>query len=147
MLRTSKIFWRSKTFWANAIAFAALVTQHFCGVEIPADVQVALLATVNLVLRAVTREAIHWPDNGALKSLLLLVAAGACLLSFSGCAGAKVATAPDGTCNAGYFSVLKSYDGIKMAACGGSGQADGVTTDQQLTDALTQALIRGLGGM
>jgi len=51
-----KPFWKSKTIWVNTIFFAALVIQTQAGFIVSPEEQIAILAVVNLVLRAVTNE-------------------------------------------------------------------------------------------
>ena len=48
--------WRSRTIWVNIIAVVALVAQMEFGFVIDAEEQVALLAVLNLFLRAITKE-------------------------------------------------------------------------------------------
>lgn len=55
-----KQWWKSKTVWANALAIGAVVAQGQAGVEITPEAQVSLLALVNLVLRALTKEPLGW---------------------------------------------------------------------------------------
>jgi uncharacterized membrane protein len=57
-----KRFWRSKTFWVNALAAVALIAEGVSGREfvIPIETQAVILAAINLVLRKVTREPIGW---------------------------------------------------------------------------------------
>ena len=55
-----KRVWQSKTFWANALALAALAVQAETGFVIPAEDQAAALTIINLGLRAVTRQPLSW---------------------------------------------------------------------------------------
>ena len=57
-----KRFYLSRTFWINVIAATFLIAEGVSGRElvIPLEVQATILATVNLVLRAVTREPLSW---------------------------------------------------------------------------------------
>ena len=57
-----KRFYRSKTFWINVIAATILIAEGVSGREvvIPLEVQAAILAVVNLVLRKVTKEPVSW---------------------------------------------------------------------------------------
>lgn len=52
----TKKWYLSKTLWVNAIAIVALVLQAQFGFVIGGEEQLAILAVVNLVLRAVTKE-------------------------------------------------------------------------------------------
>jgi hypothetical protein len=52
---TEKRIWESKTFWANAIALAAVVLCEYAGIPLSEE-QIALLATVNILLRIFTKE-------------------------------------------------------------------------------------------
>lgn len=57
-----KAFYKSRTFWANIVAAALLIYQGVTGHELALspEQQALLLAIINLVLRAVTREPISW---------------------------------------------------------------------------------------
>ena len=49
----------SKTLWANVISVAALIIQQYLGVTVTAEEAGALLVTVNLVARAITKESLE----------------------------------------------------------------------------------------
>ena len=51
---------KSKTFWVNIIAIAVMLAQAKYGFIIDAESQLAILAVINLILRAVTKEEITW---------------------------------------------------------------------------------------
>ena len=51
-----KPWYRSRTLWLNIIAIIALVAQVQAGFVIDADEQLALLAMINLLMRAITKE-------------------------------------------------------------------------------------------
>lgn len=55
-----KKLWQSKTFWTNALSLAAIVGQHSTGYVVSAEVQVSLLAAVNILLRSITNSEIDW---------------------------------------------------------------------------------------
>jgi uncharacterized membrane protein len=55
-----KTLLKSKTFWVNIVAIAVMLIQAKYGFVIDAEAQLALLAVINLVLRAVTKEEIVW---------------------------------------------------------------------------------------
>jgi len=57
-----KKFYLSRTFWVNLIAAAVLIYQGVSGHEfvLPAETQAVILAGINLVLRAITKEPITW---------------------------------------------------------------------------------------
>jgi len=55
-----KKFWASKTFWVNILALAALIAQSQFNFKISPEVQVSILAGVNMVLRIITKEPIAW---------------------------------------------------------------------------------------
>ena len=57
-----KKVWESKTFWVNVIAVLALLAQTQVGFIIDPEAQAALLAVINLGLRAVTKTPIAWKD-------------------------------------------------------------------------------------
>jgi hypothetical protein len=50
----------SKTFWLNVIAIGALVAQYLAGYNMSAEMQVSILAVLNIVLRLVTKDPIDW---------------------------------------------------------------------------------------
>ena len=60
MTEEIKKVWKSKTFWVNVIAILALLAQTQVGFIIDAEAQAALLAVINLGLRAVTKTPIAW---------------------------------------------------------------------------------------
>ncbi len=57
-----KPFWKSKTFWINVLAAGVLVAEGITGesVIMGLEIQALVLACINLVLRAVTREPLGW---------------------------------------------------------------------------------------
>jgi hypothetical protein len=55
-----KIWWKSKTFWVNVIAVGAIILRSEYGLILTPLGEVALLSTINLVLRAVTKEQVVW---------------------------------------------------------------------------------------
>ena len=63
-----KDFWKSKTFWVNIIAIAIFVIQMLWIKDfvIPVEIQGAILAVINFILRWVTKEEIIW-DTRKLK--------------------------------------------------------------------------------
>jgi len=61
MAEGKKSILKSRTFWVNAIALAALLLQAATNREvIPVEGQAALLTLVNIVLRLVTKKEIVW---------------------------------------------------------------------------------------
>lgn len=57
----SKPWWTSKTLYANAIALIAMIIQGATGKEIIGmDVQVAILAVINIILRFITKQPVVW---------------------------------------------------------------------------------------
>lgn len=61
----AKEWYTSKTLWANVIGIIAIVAQKQYGFLIDPATQVAMLAVMNMILRAVTSEIITWrePDE------------------------------------------------------------------------------------
>ena len=58
---TNKQWYFSKTLWINAIAAVAIITQGVTGnMYLDAELQVAILAVINLILRLVTGQPIKW---------------------------------------------------------------------------------------
>jgi len=58
---SGKAFWKSKTFWVNLLALGAMVGQNMSSnFVISSDMQVGILAVVNVVLRLVTKEPLNW---------------------------------------------------------------------------------------
>jgi len=56
----SKKFYLSKTFWINVLAIVALVVQTQTGFVISAELEVSILAIINVILRAITHTSIEW---------------------------------------------------------------------------------------
>ena len=54
-----KKFWKSKTFWANLIALAALALQIEYGFVVSIELQAIALGIVNLALRKYTNEGLE----------------------------------------------------------------------------------------
>ena len=65
-----KVFWKSKTFWVNLIAIIVFVIQMLWNKDfvIPAEIQGAILAVINFILRWTTKEEINW-DTRKLKNM------------------------------------------------------------------------------
>ena len=62
-----KDFWKSKTFWVNLIAIIVFIVQLYVkDFVIPIEIQGAILAVINFILRWVTKEEIIW-DTRKLK--------------------------------------------------------------------------------
>ena len=55
-----KIWYKSKQFWVNVIAIAAIIVRSEYGLTLTPMSEVAILAAINLVLRIVTKEPIVW---------------------------------------------------------------------------------------
>ena len=55
-----KIFYKSKTFWANVLAFATMGLQAKYGFVMSAETQALILSAINLGLRSITKEPIIW---------------------------------------------------------------------------------------
>ena len=51
-----KKWYFSKTLWTNAIALVLGFVTASTGLEVPAELQITLLATINFVLRLITKE-------------------------------------------------------------------------------------------
>ena len=60
-----KGWWRSKTLWVNLVAGLALLAQSQMGFVIDGEVQAAILAFVNLLLRLITKEPVGLKDEAA----------------------------------------------------------------------------------
>ena len=56
MTNETKPFYNSKTMWINVIGIAAIIAQAQFGFIIDAQTQAAILAVVNMILRAVTKQ-------------------------------------------------------------------------------------------
>jgi hypothetical protein len=52
----AKKWYASKTMWANIIALGLLITGNMFNIEYEPEVAIGLLALVNLILRAITKE-------------------------------------------------------------------------------------------
>ncbi len=57
-----KRFYMSKTFWANLLIGGAIIAEGVTGREVAVslEVQAAILAVINLMLRKVTKEPVGW---------------------------------------------------------------------------------------
>ena len=51
---------KSKIFWTNLLAVVVMLVQAKYGFVIDVEAQLALLAVINIILRAVTKEEIVW---------------------------------------------------------------------------------------
>jgi len=56
----SKTWYTSKMLWVNATAIIAIIAQGQFGFIIDPVAQVAILGVINIVLRAITGDAIVW---------------------------------------------------------------------------------------
>lgn len=56
-----KKFYLSKTFWINLIAIIALV--GFGMETVSPEIQIAILAVINMVLRFITKQPIEWSSK------------------------------------------------------------------------------------
>lgn len=56
-----KKWFKSKLLWLNIISIAVIIVQAETGYIISPEAQVIILSAVNLILRAITKEAIEWP--------------------------------------------------------------------------------------
>jgi len=63
MVQEEKPWYYSKTIWANLLIFLALILQGQFGFTLGAAEQIAILTVVNIILRAVTKNAINWFGN------------------------------------------------------------------------------------
>ena len=52
--------WSSKTFWVNIVAAIALFLSAQFGVQLSAEMTGMILAGINVILRAITKEPIEW---------------------------------------------------------------------------------------
>jgi hypothetical protein len=50
-----KKFWKSKIFWVNVIALGSLIIRSHFGFVVSAEEEIAILAIINIVLRAITK--------------------------------------------------------------------------------------------
>lgn len=55
-----KIWYASKTIWLNLLSLVAILVQTQTGFVISAEMEVAILGIINLILRIVTKEEIVW---------------------------------------------------------------------------------------
>lgn len=51
-----KTWWKSRTVVVNILALVALLVKNLAGFEVSAEESAGILAVVNLILRAVTKE-------------------------------------------------------------------------------------------
>jgi len=64
----------SKTFWVNTIAAVAMLVQSYTGFVIEPEMQIAILAVINMILRMITKEPIVWSKNGKDKDTITIKA-------------------------------------------------------------------------
>jgi len=55
-----KPIWTSKTFWVNIMAVVVMALQTQTGFIIDLEAQAAILAVINVILRAVTGPPVSW---------------------------------------------------------------------------------------
>lgn len=55
-----KDWWKSKTLWVNIIAIGSIIVRSEFGLILTPECEVALLATINMILRIITKEEIVW---------------------------------------------------------------------------------------
>ena len=55
-----KPFWTSKTLWVNILAVGAIIAQGQFGYVISPETQISILAVLNLLLRAITKQPVVW---------------------------------------------------------------------------------------
>jgi len=55
-----KTLLKSKTFWVNIVALGVMIVQAKYGFVVEPEIQVAVLALINVALRAITKEEIVW---------------------------------------------------------------------------------------
>lgn len=90
----NKAWWKSKTFWVNLICVVALLVQSLTRYIISPEIQAAVLALINLILRAVTKEPLAWASGddsppitgGPGAGMAVVLLAGSLALALSGCA-------------------------------------------------------------
>lgn len=58
-----KIWYASKTIWLNLLSLVAILVQTQTGFVIDAEMEVAILGIINLILRIVTKEEIVWTSK------------------------------------------------------------------------------------
>jgi len=56
----NKIWYTSKVLWINILAIVAIILQGKLGYTVSPEIQVAILALINIVLRAITKQEIVW---------------------------------------------------------------------------------------
>jgi hypothetical protein len=59
----SKKWYTSKTLWVNLIAVVAEVLGVVAGINITPELAVTILAVINIILRAITKEPIEWKSE------------------------------------------------------------------------------------
>ena len=55
-----KLWFTSKTLWLNILAVIGIILQGQWGYTISPEIQVAILAVINLILRGITKQEIVW---------------------------------------------------------------------------------------
>jgi len=111
-----KAFWLSKMFWVNVLAVLLAVVSYVVGFEIPAEVTMAVLGVINVILRAVTKQELSWGDTGAGKAVtglvVLMLLQGA--LFVQGCV--KSRSTADAACDAVTTDTVQPADSAGVLA-------------------------------
>lgn len=114
----AKSVWLSKTLWVNTIATIAMLVQYYTGFVIDPEMELAILAGINTLLRLITRQPVTWAsgsDGGFIRwgvlSGLLFVAA--LFLSASGLSGCATIETPQ---SLAAKSLLTTRQGVIVAA-------------------------------
>jgi hypothetical protein len=59
----NKIWYASKILWVNLIALIGMVLQGKFGYVLSPEIQVVILALINMILRAITKQEIVWSKS------------------------------------------------------------------------------------
>ncbi|MRR33171.1 hypothetical protein EG829_00525 [bacterium] len=110
----AKSVWLSKIFWVNTIATIAMLVQYYTGYVIDPATQVLILATVNTILRFVTKQPVSWTSgNESGRARLPFLAFLALLLTACLYAGCATTETPQ---SIAAKSLLSSRQGVIAAA-------------------------------
>jgi len=87
-----KAFYKSKTFWVNLLALAAVFGQDVLGFNLTAETQASILVLINMILRMATKGPIEWKSGDKIKpkgsGMFILMAVLPGMLMVQGCSAA-----------------------------------------------------------
>ena len=62
-VKMNKMWYESKTLWANVLAVVAIAVQGQVGFILTPELQMTALGVINIILRAVTKHEVNWTSE------------------------------------------------------------------------------------